>query len=298
MKSEISQNSISGAMAHALLGLLSAASIETYIHTVIGIPVLAADEEKRLARLVRDERNSSAAQTLILSNLRFVVFVARRYLGYGLPLSDLIQEGNVGLITALKRFDPERGCRLISFAVHWIKAEIHEFVIKNWRIVKLATTKAKRKLFFNIRKYSQHSGRMTKTEAEAVAIDLNVTIKEVLEMEGHMSSGDMSINTPGEVQLRGCIPEYLLPSAANEYQQIEDADWIAHSHKKLAEGLKTLDARSLDIIQRRWIQDQKPTRLEDLAAEYKVSAERIRQIQDSALHKLRLYIEEDVVATG
>lgn len=295
MKSEILQCSPDSAMALAPFGLLSAASIEAYIQTVKSIPVLSAHEEKRLATLVRDQRDTKAAQTLILSNLRFVIFIARRYLGYGLPLSDLIQEGNIGLITALKRFDPEQGARLTSFAVHWIRAEIHEFVLKNWRIVKLATTKAKRKLFFNIRKYGQHSGRMTQAEVEIAAADLNVNIKDVLELEGHMRNVDMSINAPGSVPTRGCIPEYLLQDETNEYQAIEDADWMTHRRKKLAEGLKTLDARSLDIIQRRWIHGHEPTRLEDLAAEYKVSAERIRQIQETALHKLRLHFEQDQV---
>ena len=261
-------------------------SLDHYIQAAYSIPVLSADEERALAIRLRDENDLEAAKKLVLAHLRFVIHVARGYAGYGLQLSDLIQEGNVGLMKAVKRFDPEVGVRLVSFAVHWIRAEIHEFVIRNWRLVKVATTKAQRKLFFNLRKAKKHLGWLSKEESEAVAKDLGVTTREVAEMEQRLSGRDVSFD-PDPKDDEDFAPVAYLPSPnADPAQTIEQADWDTDANDRLDAALDTLDARSRNILARRWLTDQKAT-LHELAAEYKVSAERIRQIEANAITKLR-----------
>jgi len=262
-------------------------SLDQYIQATSAIPVLTADEERELAIRFRDNDDLDAAKALVLAHLRFVIHVARGYAGYGLQLADLIQEGNVGLMKAVKRFDPEVGVRLVSFAVHWIRAEIHEFVLRNWRLVKVATTKAQRKLFFNLRKAKKHLGWLTKAEAEAVAKDLGVTTREVAEMEQRLSGHDVSFD-PGPADDEEFAPVAYLPSPNSDpAQSIEQDDWASDAHDRLDLALDNLDARSRDILARRWLAEQKAT-LHELAAEYQVSAERIRQIEVSAIAKLRV----------
>jgi RNA polymerase sigma-32 factor len=261
-------------------------SLDHYIQAAYSIPVLSADEERTLAIRLRDHDDLEAAKQLVLAHLRFVIHVARGYAGYGLQLSDLIQEGNVGLMKAVKRFDPEVGVRLVSFAVHWIRAEIHEFVIRNWRLVKVATTKAQRKLFFNLRKAKKHLGWLSKEEAEAVAKDLGVTTREVAEMEQRLSGRDVSFD-PDPNNDEDFAPVAYLPSPNSDpAQAIEQDDWETDAHDRLDVALDKLDARSRDILARRWLTDDKAT-LHELAAEYDVSAERIRQIEVNAIAKLR-----------
>jgi len=259
-----------------------------YIQAVNALPVLDFDEEQRLARQLRDEANLEAAQQLILSQLRFVVHIARGYTGYGLPMGDLIQEGNIGLMKAVKRFDPDVGVRLISFAVHWIRAEIHEYVIRNWRMVKVASTKAQRKLFFKLRSAKNRLGWFTRDEVEAVAEDLGVKPETVVEMEGRLAGQDTSFDAPvdaGEDDL-------FSPSAWMEAPDGDPAEWVeradttAHEHEGLAQALATLDDRSRDILQARWLGESKQT-LQDLANRYGVSAERIRQLENNAIRRLR-----------
>jgi len=261
-------------------------SLDHYIQAANAIPVLNVEEERELATRFRDSNDLDAAKTLVLAHLRFVVHVARGYAGYGLQLSDLIQEGNVGLMKAVKRFDPAVGVRLVSFAVHWIRAEIHEFVLKNWRLVKVATTKAQRKLFFNLRKAKKHLGWLTRDEAEAVAKDLGVTTREVTEMERRLSGHDISFD-PGPADDEEFAPAAYLPSPNSDpAQAIEQDDWASDAHDRLDLALDKLDARSRDILARRWLTDQKAT-LHELAAQYHVSAERIRQIEANAIAKLK-----------
>jgi RNA polymerase sigma-32 factor len=261
-------------------------SLDHYIQAANSIPVLSATEERALALRLRDANDLDAAKQLVLAHLRFVIHVARGYAGYGLQLSDLIQEGNVGLMKAVKRFDPDVGVRLVSFAVHWIRAEIHEFVIKNWRLVKVATTKAQRKLFFNLRKAKKHLGWLSKEEAEAVANDLGVTTREVAEMEQRLSGRDVSFD-PDPADDDDFAPVAYLPSANSDPAQlIETDDWQTDAHDRLDAALGKLDARSRDILARRWLTDQKST-LHELAAQYNVSAERIRQIEANAIAKLK-----------
>lgn len=277
------------------LPLLSAGSIEAYMRSVGAIPVLNASEEFELASRVRDRRDPEAAQKLILSNLRFVIYIACSYQGYGLPLSDLIQEGNIGLIKAVERFDPNVGVRLISFAVYRIRAEIHDFIFGNWRIVKLGTTKAQRKLFFNLRKYSNEIGWLSRKEVEAVAKDLDVKPEEVLEMEARMGGGDAAIISTAEPQ-RGCIAEDGIRDEYSSIDALEQAEWIAHRGALANAALQKLDARSRDIVERRLLKNDKACGLEELASEYGVSAERIRQIQVRALQRLRSFIDPPEVA--
>jgi RNA polymerase sigma-32 factor len=261
-------------------------SLEQYIAAVNAIPVLSADEEQALAIRLRNEGDLEAARTLVLSHLRFVVHIARGYVGYGLPLGDLIQEGNVGLMKAVKRFDPDVGVRLVSFAVHWIRAEIHEFVIKNWRLVKVATTKAQRKLFFNLRKSKAHLGWLTHDETRAVAQELGVTERDVSEMEKRLSGHDVAFD-PGPSESEEFAPAAYLPSPDSDPAlMVEQADWSTDANERLAEALDILDERSRDIVTRRWLDEPKLT-LHELAAEYGVSAERIRQIEGSAMRKLK-----------
>src|SRR5581483_3735083 len=269
---------------------LSASSLEAYMHTVNAIPVLSVEQERSLAAKACCEQDRAAAQTLVLSNLRFVIFIARGYVGYGLPLCDLIQEGNIGLLKALKRFDPAVGVRLVSFAVHWIKAQIHEYILRNWRIVKLGTTKAQRRLFFNLRKNRRHIGWINRSEAEAIAAQLQVKPEEVLEMGARMLGADMSIGSFPEAQ-RGCVAESLIEDPLDAFEAIEEEQWAGHGCAGIRKGLEQLDPRSRDIIERRWLCKGEPAGLEELGAHYRVSAERIRQIQNRAMQRLREYIE-------
>jgi RNA polymerase sigma-32 factor len=284
-------------MSHALVANnlpipSSMGSLEAYIGAVHQIPVLSVEEEQRLARRLRDDNDIAAAQELILSHLRFVVHVARGYSGYGLPVGDLIQEGNIGLMKAVKRFDPAVGVRLVSFAVHWIRAEMHEFIIRNWRIVKVATTKAQRKLFFNLRKSKTRLGWLNAEEVRAVAKDLNVSEREVLEMESRLSGRDIGFDAPDDVDDDHAPPapvNYLVARDEDPAMAYESANDEDNQLELLREGMARLDERSRDIIKRRWLDadaDSKVT-LQELADEYGVSAERIRQIEANALKKMK-----------
>jgi len=274
--------------ASALLPL--AGSIDGYISAVNGAPLLDAAEERRLAVQLRESEDLEAAQQLVLSNLRHVVHIARGYLGYGLPFADLIQEGNIGLMKAVKRFDPEVGVRLISFAVHWIKSEIHEYIIRNWRMVKIATTKAQRKLFFNLRRLKGRLGWMNRAEVEAVAKDLSVRPEDVLQMEARLAGGDLSFNlTPADGE-DAYVPEDYLADSHDALAELEQAEWTGRRETAMKRALETLDDRARDILNRRWLQEQKEG-LQELADKYGVSAERIRQIEAGAMKKLRKAIE-------
>jgi len=261
-------------------------SLEGYIQAVNRIPVLSAEEERELALRLHRDGDVDAARRLVLANLRYVVQIARGYSGYGLPQADLIQEGNIGLLKAVKRFDPAVGVRLISFAVHWIRAEIHEYILRNWRIVKVATTKAQRKLFFNLRKAKKRLGWLNAEEVQAVAKDLGVQPAEVLEMERRLASPDTAFDAQGEDDEHTAPVAYLADLRSDPERTLEEDEWAAHNHRRLAEALESLDARSRDIVQRRWIDEEKTT-LQALADEYGVSAERIRQLEKAALKKLR-----------
>jgi len=261
-------------------------SLDHYIQAVNSVPMLSAEEEHELATRLREHNDLDAARRLVLSHLRFVVHIARGYAGYGLPLGDLIQEGNIGLMKAVRRFDPRVGVRLVSFAVHWIRAEIHEFVLRNWRLVKVATTKAQRKLFFNLRKAKRHLGWLSKEETEAVARDLGVTPREVTEMEQRLAGQDLSLD-PDPADDDDYAPIAFLPAPnADPADTIEQDDWAANAHDRLDGALERLDPRSRDILTRRWLTENKAT-LHELAAEYNVSAERIRQIEANAIGKLK-----------
>jgi RNA polymerase sigma-32 factor len=280
------------ALPTAALPVPLVGSLDAYIQSVSRIPVLEPQQEQLLARRLREEGDLGAAQNLVLSNLRFVVHIARGYMGYGLQLADLIQEGNVGLMKAVKRFDPDVGVRLISFAVHWIKAEIHEFVLRNWRIVKIATTKAQRKLFFNLRSAKQRLGWMNAEEVEAVARDLNVKPEEVLQMEGRLGGGDVSFSaTSSDDEEHSYVPEDYLAIDDPSIRRIEEADWHEQRENTMREVITKLDARSRDILMRRWLADGEKAGLQELGDEYGVSAERIRQIEAAAMKKIRKAIE-------
>ena len=265
-------------------------SLDAYIGAVHQIPVLTVDDEQTLARRYRDDDDLNAARELVHSHLRFVVHVARGYNGYGLPLGDLIQEGNIGLMKAVKRFDPDVGVRLVSFAVHWIRAEMHEFILKNWRIVKVATTKAQRKLFFNLRKSKTRLGWLNASEVKAVAADLNVSEREVLEMESRLSGRDIGFDAPAGEDDDNAPPApvaYLVAQDEDPAQAYERNDSADSQLDLLREGLSKLDARSRDIIRRRWLDDENKVTLQELADEYGVSAERIRQVEANALKKMK-----------
>jgi RNA polymerase sigma-32 factor len=264
-------------------------SLEAYIERVSSIPVLSREEELTLARRFRDEQDLEAARILVLSHLRFVVHIARGYLGYGLPVGDLIQEGNVGLMKAVKRFDPEMGVRLVSFAVHWIRAEIHEFVIRNWRLVRVATTKAQRKLFFNLRRMKKNLAWLSDEETAAVAGELGVDPREVREMERRLSARDLSFDPQPDAgdEESAVSPSLYLPSPeADPAAIIEQDQWEGAVAGNLATALEGLDDRSRTVIRSRWLTEEKKT-LQELAEDYGVSAERIRQIESAALAKLR-----------
>ncbi|MGH8287110.1 MAG: RNA polymerase sigma factor RpoH [Steroidobacteraceae bacterium] len=270
----------------ALAGPLG--SLDAYLDRVSRIPVLTREEEQALALRFRDQDDLGAARQLVLAHLRFVVHIARGYAGYGLPLGDLIQEGNVGLMKAVKRFEPSLNVRLVSFAVHWIRAEIHEYVLRNWRLVKVATTKAQRKLFFNLRRLKKNLSWLTNDETHAVARELGVSPAEVTEMEKRLAARDLSFDpTPESDEDDSYGPSAYLPAPdADPAAQVENAEWETDSSARLSDALGRLDARSRDIVQRRWMTDDKAT-LHDLAGKYGVSAERIRQIEANALVKLK-----------
>ncbi|MEX2499139.1 MAG: RNA polymerase sigma factor RpoH [Wenzhouxiangellaceae bacterium] len=273
-----------------LLAPAGTGSLDSYMQEVNRIPVLSLDEEQSLARRYHDEEDLDAARMLVMSHLRFVVHVARGYSGYGLALGDLIQEGNIGLMKAVKRFDPDQGVRLVSFAVHWIRAEIHEFVLRNWRIVKVATTKAQRKLFFNLRRSKKRLGWLNQAEVNAVAEDLNVKPEVVMEMESRLSGQDVGFDLTTDDD----DTPYLAPAAFLESHQdspdlaAEAKDLEDHYHGMLFEGIDELDDRSRDIIQSRWLIDPRIT-LQELADKYGVSAERIRQLEAVAMKKLKAH---------
>ena len=264
-------------------------SIESYIQSVSNIPMLSADEEKSLAERLFNEGDLTAARELVMSHLRFVVHIAKSYSGYGLAQADLVQEGNIGLMKAVKRFDPNVGVRLVSFAVHWIKAEIHEFVLKNWRIVKVATTKAQRKLFFNLRKSKKRLGWFTHKEVQKVAEELGVSEKEVLQMEARMGSQDTAFDLSsddGDDNSNFSPAQYLEDKSENVEAAVINADYDSNASARLYSAIKTLDERSQYIIETRWLNDNKMT-LQDLAAKYDVSAERVRQIEKNAIKKIQ-----------
>jgi RNA polymerase sigma-32 factor len=264
-------------------------NLDAYISAVHGVSILSAEDERALAERLFYEDDLEAARGLVLAHLRFVVHIARSYSGYGLPLADLIQEGNVGLMKAVRRFDPEVGVRLVSFAVHWIKAEIHEFVIKNWRIVKVATTKAQRKLFFNLRGQKKRLARLTTEEAQNIADDLGVQLKDVQEMESRLGAYDASFDgsTDDDDDRAVSSPvQYLEAPDLDPAKLVEQEQWQSQHKLRMANALQTLDERSRSIIQRRWLRDDKTT-LQDLADEYGVSAERVRQLENNAMKKLR-----------
>ncbi|AXP61154.1 RNA polymerase sigma factor RpoH [Haemophilus influenzae] len=268
--------------------LVPQGSIEGYIRAANEYPMLTAEEEKELAERLYYHEDLDAAKKLILSHLRFVIHVARGYSGYGLPQADLIQEGNIGLMKAVKRFNPEVGVRLVSFAVHWIKAEIHEYVLRNWRIVKVATTKAQRKLFFNLRKTKQRLGWFNENEVDMVANELGVSKEDVIEMESRMSGADVGFDLPtDDAETETYSPAlYLEDKSSNFAAALENENFESQATEQLGTALQSLDARSQDIIKARWLDDNKAT-LHDLAAKYNVSAERIRQLETNALKKLK-----------
>ena len=285
-------------MSTALLpvnSLVPGANLEAYVQNVSSIPVLSAEEERELADRLYYQEDLEAARQLVMSHLRFVVHIARSYSGYGLAQSDLVQEGNVGLMKAVKRFNPEMGVRLVSFAVHWIRAEIHEFILRNWRIVKVATTKAQRKLFFNLRSAKKKLSWLSHDEVNAVAEDLGVATREVREMESRLYGQDLGFDgAQDEDDDAAYAPvHYLEDKRYDPATQLESADWSDSSSTSLLTGLEALDERSRDILYQRWLAEEKAT-LHELAAKYQVSAERIRQLEKNAMNKLKKSLETEV----
>ncbi len=268
--------------------LVPQGNIESYVTAIHAIPVLSAEEERNLALQYKETGDLDAVRNLIMSHLRFVAHIARSYSGYGLPQADLIQEGNVGLMKAVKRFDPEVGVRLISFAVHWIKAEIHEFVLKNWRMVKVATTKAQRKLFFNLRSAKKSQNWLTNEEVKAVAEDLGVAEIEVRRMESRLNSRDTAFDLPADAddETSYAPAAYLESANSDPAEVLEQEDWQDHNQQMLMNALKDLDSRSQEILAARWLSDEKAT-MQELADRYQVSAERIRQLEKNAMKKLK-----------
>mgnify|MGYP002778625519 CR=1 FL=1 len=266
-------------------------SFDAYVDRVTRIPVLSREDEQALAQRLRDHGDVEAARALVLSHLRFVVHIARGYAGYGLPMGDLVQEGNIGLMKAVKRFDPDMGVRLVSFAVYWIRAEIHEYVLRNWRLVKVATTKAQRKLFFNLRRMKKGLGWLSADETAAVAKDLGVTTAEVTEMEQRLAARDVAFDPVaiegGEDEESYSPATYLPAPDADPAIQAENEEWDVDSHERLTQALELLDPRSRDIVASRWMGDSEKATLHDLAEKYGVSAERIRQLEANAIKKLR-----------
>ena len=271
------------------IGILApGANLNAYVQAVSSFSILTVEQEQELARDLVTNGNLDAARKLVMAHLRFVVHIARSYNGYGLPLGDLVQEGNVGLMKAVKRFDPDKGVRLVSFAVHWIKAEIHEFILRNWRIVKIATTKAQRKLFFNLRSAKKRLAWLSNDEAQAVAQDLGVDIKQVREMEGRLASYDAGFDAGEDDEDDGYVApaHYLEDNRYDPAVRLEESNWEESNVNGLERALEKLDDRSRVILQRRWLNDDKAT-LHDLAAEYGVSAERIRQLEKNAMNKVK-----------
>ena len=265
----------------------SLGSLDHYIQAVNRFPLLTAEQETELGRRWKEHQDVDAARQLVLSHLRLVVAVSRNYMGYGLPQADLIQEGNIGLMKAVRRFDPERGVRLVSFALHWIKAEIHEHVLRNWRLVKIATTKAQRKLFFNLRSMKQSTAALTPDEAHQIARDLGVKPEEVFEMEKRISGGDVALEpSPGDEESVSPIA-YLTDSEDEPAQILERAETAANRSRGLRTAMEKLDPRSRRIIEARWLREDDAATLQQLADEYGVSAERIRQIESKALKTMR-----------
>jgi len=266
-------------------------SADAYVQRISAQPLLSKEEEQQLAHQFRDDGDLDAARSLVMSQLRFVVHIARSYSGYGLPLGDLIQEGNVGLMKAVKKFDPAVGVRLVSFAVHWIRAEIHEFVLKNWRQVKIATTKAQRKLFFNLRKAKKHLGWLSHAETQAIAKDLGVSPAEVTEMEKRLSGQDLTFDpAPSADEESSYAPaQYLSSDEPDPARVVEEADWQEQASGHLQLAMKELDQRSREILQHRWLAEKKTT-LQVLADRYQVSAERIRQIEQNAIKTLQSHL--------
>jgi RNA polymerase sigma-32 factor len=266
-------------------------NIDAYISAAYQVPVLTPDEEKTLAAQLRDNNDMEAARRLVMSHLRFVIRIARGYLGYGLPLPDLIQEGSVGLMKAVQRFDPDVGVRLVSFAVHWIRAEIHEYILRNWRIVKVATTKAQRKLFFNLRSAKKRLGWFTKAEVEDVASDLGVKPETVLEMESRLANQDLAFDGHDDDEDGPSAPSSYLPDSRMEpARMLEREDTERNQRERLYAALQGLDERSKTILRERWLTESKQT-LHELAQQFGVSAERIRQIEKNAMKKLRVQLE-------
>ncbi|NOQ14438.1 MAG: RNA polymerase sigma factor RpoH [Methyloprofundus sp.] len=268
---------------------LTAENFDSYLNVVGQTNKLNAEQERELALLYRDHEDLDAAKQLVMANLRFVAHVARGYNGYGLPMNDIVQEGNIGLMKAVKRFDPDVGVRLVSFAVHWIRAEIHEYVIKNWRIVKVATTKSQRKIFFNLRKSKKTLGWLSKDDAEAIAENLNVDLKTVYEMETRLDGKDMAFDLPetdSSEEVYTAPISYLQQHNADPALLLENADWKGHKEALLSDAMQDLDERSQDIVASRWLTEKKLT-LHELAKRYNVSAERIRQLEKNAMKKLK-----------
>ncbi|MFZ7202350.1 RNA polymerase sigma factor RpoH [Avibacterium avium] len=269
------------------LMLVPQGSLDGYIRAANEYPMLSQEEEKELAERLYYKEDLEAAKKLILSHLRFVIHVARGYSGYGLPQADLIQEGNIGLMKAVKRFNPEVGVRLVSFAVHWIKAEIHEYVLRNWRIVKVATTKAQRKLFFNLRKTKQRLGWFNDNEVDMVAQELGVSKQDVIEMESRMTGSDVGFDLSNDDDDEAYAPAlYLEDNTSNFAAELENENYETQATDQIAQAMESLDARSQDIIKARWLDENKAT-LQDLAAKYNISAERVRQLETNALKKLK-----------
>ena len=276
-------------MSYAIALANPGSDIDKYLSQVYSIPVLTREEELELTREFYETEDIKVAHKLVISHLRFVVHIAKSYAGYGLPLADVIQEGNLGLLKAVKKFDPDKGVRLVSFAVHWIKAEIHEFILKNWRIVKIATTKAQRKLFFNLRSKKRSTGWLSDKEAKKIAKDLDVSYKEVMHMENRLNSADSAFDMPcdEEDDEKAFSPsQYLEDHSFSPDQIVEKEDYESVNHTALMKNISTLDRRAQDIIRARWLDDHKLT-LNELADKYSVSAERIRQIEASAFKKLK-----------
>nr|WP_324257414.1 RNA polymerase sigma factor RpoH [Cellvibrio fontiphilus] len=276
------------------IGILApGANLNAYVQAVSAFSILSVEEEQELARDLHHNGNLDAARKLVMAHLRFVVHIARSYNGYGLPLGDLVQEGNVGLMKAVKRFDPDKGVRLVSFAVHWIKAEIHEFILKNWRIVKIATTKAQRKLFFNLRGAKKRLAWLSNDEAHAVAADLGVDVKQVREMEGRLASYDAGFDAGEDDDDESYVApaHYLEDNRYDPAVRLEESNWEESNVNSLEKAIERLDDRSRVILQRRWLNEDKAT-LHDLAAEYGVSAERIRQLEKNAMNKVKTMMLE------
>jgi RNA polymerase sigma-32 factor len=271
--------------------LVPGSNLTAYTQAVHSVPILSPERERELAEDLYYNGNVEAARELVMAHLRFVVHIAKTYMGYGLPLGDLIQEGNVGLMKAVKRFNPEKGVRLVSFAVHWIKAEMHEFILRNWRIVKIATTKAQRKLFFNLRSAKKRLAWLSNDEAAAVAQDLGVDIAEVRQMEGRLAASDMNFDVGVDDDEDTVAPiHYLEDRGADPALQLEESDWEENSQQDLSVALDKLDARSRDILNSRWLAESKAT-LHELADKYGVSAERIRQLEKNAMNKVKAMLE-------